>query len=741
MTDVKKYQFNLPATAAPTSGGFAGWGGQATAVGLRAQGAPALQSTELPKDAAGCLARGNAWLQNGRVEEALRAYDRAIALNPEQLESHFNRGNALLRLQRQTEALAAFERAIAISPDLALAHYNRATLLGAAGRVDEAIQSYRRSLELDPAFMQARFNLGTLYQERDDLDQALACLDQVVAQAPNVAQAHLARGTTLLKMKRLAEAIQSFDRALALQARYPEALSNRGNARLQLKQYEAAWADLSAAVRMSPEQAQTHQLQGLLLRENSRPEEALLAYQRAYELNPDLPSALTDLVGAMAMVSDWRWLEEGVARIMEEARSGKEGINPFTVMALLDLPELHLSLARRLAAKEYPPRPELGPLTRRTSSRKIRVGYYSADFHQHATAYLMAELFERHDRSQFEWFAFSYGSASHDPMRMRLRKSFDQFLDVRESSDREVAELSRQLRIDIAVDLKGFTRDGRLGIFAYRCAPVQVSYLGYPGTTAAEYMDYVIGDKTVLPPALQPYFTEKAVLLPHSYQVNDAQRRIAERVFTREEVGLPPEGFVFCCFNNNYKILPATFAGWMRVLKAVPGSVLWLLADNSSAERHLRDEAQARGVDASRLVFAERMPLDEHLARHRLADLFLDTLPCNAHTTASDALWAGLPVLTLQGAGFAGRVASSLLQAAGLPQLVTTTQADYEACAINLAQDSAQLRGLRERLQSNRLTGPLFDAKRFARYLESAYLAMDERNLQGLPPAPMEIRA
>ena len=739
MTDVKKYQFNLTPGLAAGKPGFGGWGAPASPTVTPAVSVPALNRTDLPEDAAQCLARGNSCLQSGRVEEALRAYDRAIELNPDQLESHFNRGNVLLRLQRQSEALAAFERAIAISPELAMAHYNRATLLSAAGRVDEARRGYQRTLELDPNFMQARFNLGTLLLAQGDLPQALACMDAVIAHAPNVPQAHLTRGTALLKMKRLPEAIQSLDRALALNAQYPEALSNRGSARLQMKQYGAALADLQTAIRLKPDQAETHHLMGTLLRETQRHDEALKAYQIVYGLAPSLDGALTDLMMAKAAVCDWRWLDEGIVRVTAAIRRGDKAVNPFGVLGLLDSPELQLACARQMVASEYPGGTKAAPAVGRSTSRKIRVGYYSADFHEHATAYLMAELFERHDRSQFEWFGFSYGPVSHDPMRARLRKSFDQFLDVRDRSDSDVAALSRQLGIDIAVDLKGFTRDSRLGIFAQRCAPVQVSYLGYPGTTGADYIDYVIADKTVLPPSLYPHFTEKPVLLPHSYQVNDSQRRISDRVFTREEVGLPAQGFVFCCFNNNYKILPATFDSWMRVLQAVPGSVLWLLEDNAGAARRLREQAQRRGVDPQRLVFAPRLPLDEHLARHRLADLFLDTLPCNAHTTTSDALWAGLPVLTLLGKAFAGRVAASLLRAVGLPELVTATPAEYEARAIELANDANQLQALRQRLQANRASSPLFNATLFARHIEAAYLAMDERQLQGLPPQAIEI--
>ena len=304
-----------------------------------------------------------------------------------------------------------------------------------------------------------------------------------------------------------------------------------------------------------------------------------------------------------------------------------------------------------------------------------------------------------------------------------------------------MARLARELGIDIAIDLNGYTDDARTGIFAERCAPIQVNYLGYPGTMGADYMDYVVADRMVIPEDRQSDFTEKVVYLPHSYQVNDAHRKISARVFSKQELGLPESGFVFCCFNQAYKILPATFDGWMRILKAVEGSVLWLLDDNPTATRNLRQEAQTRGVDGRRLVFARRMPLDEHLARHRLADLFIDTLPYNAHTTASDALWAGLPVLTCMGKSFASRVAASLLNAMDLPELMTQTQEAFEARAVELAKDPSMLSDIKSRLAQNRLTKPLFDARLFARHIESAYEAMDHRDASGLPPAPLKINA
>jgi predicted O-linked N-acetylglucosamine transferase (SPINDLY family) len=382
------------------------------------------------------------------------------------------------------------------------------------------------------------------------------------------------------------------------------------------------------------------------------------------------------------------------------------------------------------------------PLATRASRReRVRLAYLSADFHDHATAYLVAELFERHDRARFEVTGFSYGPDDQSAMRARLKAGLDRFVDVRGRSDREVAELMRAEGIDIAVDLKGFTGNNRAGIFAWRGAPLQAAYLGFPATMGASFIDYIIADQVVIPPGLEGAYAEKVVRLPDSYQVNDRQRRIAERTPSRAAAGLPEQGFVFCSFNNNYKIRPATFDVWMRLLRQVEGSVLWLLQDNAAAVENLRRHAEARGVAADRLVFAPRLGLDAHLARHRLADLFLDTFPVNAHTTASDALWAGLPVLTCAGATYAGRVAGSLLHAVGLPELITHSLGDYEALALRLAREPALLASFRQRLVRDRQTCALFDTTRFTRHLEAAYTAMWERQQGGEPPESFAVPA
>ncbi|MBU3578377.1 hypothetical protein ICN24_10285, partial [Polynucleobacter sp. UK-Kesae-W10] len=368
----------------------------------------------------------------------------------------------------------------------------------------------------------------------------------------------------------------------------------------------------------------------------------------------------------------------------------------------------------------------LGPIPKRAPASKIRIGYFSADLNNHAVAILTAQLFETHRRDQFEIIAFSLGVDDHSPVRQRMTKAFDQFIDASHMSDMAIAQLARQKGIDIAVDLGGFTGDARMGIFAYRAAPIQLSYIGYLGTLGVPYMDYLIADATIIPPGFESYYCEQIVRLP-SYQVNDSQRKIANTVFTRQALGLPQEGFVFACFNNNYKILPATFDRWMRILKATPGSVLFLYAENDWVKSNLQKEAKARGIEPERLVFGERLPADEYLARYQVCDLFLDTLPYNAGTTASDALWAGLPVLTLMGQSFASRVAASLLNAIGLPELITTTPEQYEARAIELALQPETLIAIKAKLAANRLSTPLFDTPLFTKHLESAYQQMYER--------------
>ena len=472
----------------------------------------------------------------------------------------------------------------------------------------------------------------------------------------------------------------------------------------------------------------------MTLHDLKRYDEEIAHYDKALSLKPDIDWVHGDFLYTRMKICSWTDLADSLGNISKKVMANERVAHPFLLLALTDDALLHKKSSEIHIQNKYPFNPLLGPILKRRENQKIRVGYFSADFKNHPVAFLIAELFEIHDRSQFETYAFSLEGAA-DEMRGRLLEAFDHFIDVEGRSDVEIARVARNFAIDIAVDLTGFTKDSRTGIFSYRAAPIQVNYLGYPSTMGADYIDYIIADKTLIPPDSQSCYSEKVVYLPNSYQANDRGRLISDREFTRQELGLPENGFVFCCFNNNFKILPATFAGWMRILKAVDGSVLWLFQDNSWVVENLINEAQKQGIDAKRLVFADRVPPSEHLARHFQADLFLDTLPYNAHTTCSDALWTGLPVLTLLGRSFASRVAASLLNAIGLPELITNTQEEYEALAIELAIDPKKLADIKLKLVNNRLTTPLFDTSLFAKNLEAAYVQINERYRAGLQPA------
>ncbi len=719
--------------------------------------------------------RGNILLAQGLSQEALASFDRVLALRPDHAPAHINRGNALNTLGRSDEALASFDRALAIKPDYAEVHVNRGNTLQALRRFDEALRSYDMAINLKPAYAEAHNNRGKLLRDLGRPDEALASHDQALACKPDTAEVHINRGNALQDLGRIEEALAGYERALALKPDYAEAYCNRGNALQILKRLDEALVSYDRALAIRPGYAEVHVNRGNTLQDLKRFDEAIASYDRALALKADyavahnnrgnallllrrLDEALESYARALAIkpdyefllgtylltkmkLCDWAALAPHIDRLMTDLRAGKKVTPPFPALSLIDTPELHKTAARIYCQSKYPARPPVQAHAPHGGTDRIRVGYYSADFHEHATAYLMAELFEAHDARRFELHGFSFGPDRRDRMRARIGAAFDRFHDVSGLGDMEIAQLSRASGIDIAVDLKGYTQDARPGIFAQGCAPIQVSYLGYPGTTGAEYFDYVIADRIVIPPEHQTDFTEKVVYLPGCYQVNDSRREIASGPVSREKLGLPEDAFVYCCFNNNYKILPETFDAWTRILKAVEHGVLWLLEDNPTAARNLRREAEARGVDGNRLIFAKRLPLDEHLARHRAADLFLDTMPCNAHTTASDALWAGLPVLTRMGRSFASRVAASLLNALSLPELITDSMAEYEAKAVELALSPDTLRSLRARLAYNRTASALFDGTSFARRLEAAFVAMHARHMAGLAPDVIEIDA
>lgn len=685
--------------------------------------------------------RGNVLAALDRAEEAVMSYDRALQIRPDSAEALHNRGLALAAIGNSEAALASYVRAVQLRPDYAEAHEHRGDLLARLGRFGDALTSYERALALHPVRAELHDSRGNALSELKRYEEALASYDRALAIRPDFAAAFNNRGHALEQLWRLDEALASYDRALALRPGYAQAQGNRGNLLSKLKRHEDALAAYEEVVAGKPD-ADAYFNRGNVLTALRRYEDAAASYERALALDPRDGNALAALANTRLALCEWRGASELGRRLVDLVRDGAAPIGPFALLGHGDDPALLLQCARNFVARQIPLPPR--PLAARASADRdrIRVAYVSADFRAHVMAYQLAELFELHDRQRFEVIGLALGGDDRSHVRARLAAGFDRFIDVGPRSDREIARLMRDLEVDIAVDLMGHTLDARLGIFAHRPAPIQVGYLGYAGTTGADFIDYIIADPMVLPADQEPFFTERIVQLPECFFVNDSKRAVAGSVPSRRDAELPDQAFVFACFNNPAKITPAMFDIWMRLLRSSAGSVLWLAAGNLTVQGNLRREAEARGVNAGRLVFARRVPeMADHLARLALADLFLDTLPYNAHATASDALWAGLPVLTCAGKTFSARVASSLVTAAGLPELATESLTDYEALASRLAADASLLGSLRVRLVQGRRSCPLFDTERFCRHLESAYATMWQRYRQGEPAGGFRVPA
>ncbi|HTI85625.1 MAG TPA: tetratricopeptide repeat protein, partial [Alphaproteobacteria bacterium] len=622
--------------------------------------------------------RGNALKRLGRLEAALADYDRALTFRADDPETLYNRGNALLELARYDEAVTSYDRALAAAPDYLDTLNNRGIALLNLGRADGALADFERATGLDPQYAPSHYNRGNALKELGRSDAALAAYDAALALDPRYAAAANNRGSVLVALRRIGEAVASFDRALDANPAYADALCNRGQAQLESGDYARAAVDFERLQRMQAEgQA------------------------------PDFPYMAGDLIHARMHCCDWRDFDRATTAVIAGVRAGERVCDPFAFVAFSDSSEDHRRCAEIVARDRFPAQPMAS--APRRDGPKIRLGYVSGEFCEQATAFLIAGLIERHDKARFEVHGFDNGIDDGSNTRRRLVTAFDSMTDIARLSDADAANAVRERGIDILINLNGYFGWGRNGVFACRPAPVQVNYLGFPGTLGGDLVDYIIADRHVLPASDRAHFSESVVTLPECYQPNDSKRALPESQPTRADAGLPEQSFVFCSFNNNYKLTPEMFDRWMRILGHVDGSVLWLLEGNDAVAGNLRREAAARGIDPARMVFAPRVPPIDHLARHRLADLFLDTLPYNAHTTASDALWMGLPVLTATGATFAGRVATSLLAAAGLPELAMPSLDAYEDEAVRLARDPAALGAIKMRLAANRTRCPLFD--------------------------------
>ncbi len=648
------------------------------------------------------------------------------------IHARFQRGFDFHQQGNFAEAERLYKKVLQSVPD----HFNALHLLGVVtlqtGRAQRGVDLIVKAIGLDPTIAVAHLNLGRGLKDLNRPEQALASYDQAIALKPDYAEAYSKRGNVLREMKRSEEALASFDKALTLAPDLPGAWLGLADVYSDVMQHADAIAAYEKALALTPDLAEAWLSLGNSFTALGRYGEALAAYDKATTIDPNIKQGAGSRLFVKQLLCDWTDWDGEVSRVLRAIRQQQPVALPFHLLGLPSSPADQLQCARQhIADQPSFPQPAHAAID---AHDRIRVAYVSSDFHDHPVGWLTAGLFEQHDTARFEITGISLGPECDTELGRRIRKPFQRFVEARLKSDQDIADVMRELAIDIAVDLNGHTNGARPGVWARKPAPIQAQYFGYPGTTGADTIDYVLADATIIPAALFAGYSEKVVWLPDSFMVQDRLLPIAARTPSRAECGLPEHALVFCCFNTGYKITPDVFDIWMRLLSANDDSVLWLLENNAAATANLRAAAEKRGVAPARLIAAPRQPLPEHLARHRNADLFLDTLPYNAGMTAASALWMGVPVLTCLGQNYVGRMAASLIRAIGLPELVTTSLADYEAVARNLAREPARLAALKHKLARNRDTEPFFNTVRFTRHLEAAYHTMMQRHRSGEPP-------
>ena len=621
----------------------------------------------------------------GRISDALKSFHKVIDLNPSFADGYNNLGVVYRELDDLDNALEYFNKAIALKPNFAFAYNNRGLIFKDKGKNDHALADYQKALSLDPSYADPYNNIGIIKGKQGDQKVALEFFMKALKLNPNNFETYNNIGTVKLEKLELEEALKIFEKSIAL---YPHFVMPHFN-------------------------------KGIIYEKLHKRDEAIISYNEALVIRPEFDFARAQKLYQQAHIGDWEGIEQDKP-LIPQLGILKE-IMPLTLLSLDDAPERHKKRAEILVKNRFLHKPLPSTSKMKEKHKPIRIGYFSSDFKEHPVAYLLARVFEKHDRSQFTVHGYSIKATKKDSMHKRLVAAFDEFKDLSDVSDKEAALTVREDGIDIAIDLNGYTANSRIGIFAYRAAPIQINYLGYPGTIGADFIDYIIADQTLIPEDSMKYYSEKPIYLPHTYMPTDNTREISTKPITRTEMGLPEDSFVFCCFNNNYKITSEEFDIWMRILGQLPNSVLWLRKSNEWSEANFIKEARKRNIDPSRLIFAGKLDMKEHLARHRLADLFLDTFNFNAHTTASEALWAGLPVVTKMGKGFAARVAGSLLKAIDCPELITETKEDYEALIVELSTNPKKLSEIREKVTSNRLSKPLFNTDLYTKNLEDSF--------------------
>ncbi len=679
--------------------------------------------------------------KQGNLKMAARFFRDAVQISPHLPEGHYNLGRALQLLKDFSAARDAYQTAITLRQDYHEALHNLGVVHEELGEFDDAVLRLGQALKLQPDAAETHFSLGSIQRKLDQADDALSSLSRALEIDPHHVKALHNRGLVYLARQRYREALEDFGQAVLLEPEDEAHHFQKAQAAAYFKRIDVAAAAYKEVVRLNPEYADAWLNLGIALDQIKRHGEAITCFARFQKLRPEAPYVPGYLYYARMHICEWANYTSCAASIMDKVGRGEPAIIPHGLL-LLPSSRVQQRQAAELWVKDkfVAVNPLPFPSAPRSGGDRIRLAYVSSDLHNHPVGILTAPVFDLHDRDRFEIFAFSLGIPSRDETRLRIENSVDHFINAREMSDAELVERARSEGIDIALDLNGYTAENRSAAFAMRLAPVQVNYLGYSSTMAAPFIDYIIADPVLIPPSHVDGYTENVVRLPDCYMPADPRRKVSTVSMTRAEAGLPEVGFVFCAFNNPYKISPSQFDLWMEILRSVPESVLWLSPSSLQGMENLRLEARRRGVDPVRLIFSKRVDkLSDHLARKCLADLFLDTVPHNAHATANDALCAGLPILTRLGDGFAGRVAGSLLSAIGMSDMIVSDEAEYVSRAIDIATTPGGSAKLKARLAANAEKSALFDTDLYVRNLERAFFRMHQCRMQGLSPAPFDV--
>ncbi len=659
-------------------------------------------------------------------------YENILSVDKKNFDALFFLAVILINFKNYKKARDLLEQVVLIKPNFADAYNNIGICLEKLNDLDGAIKNYNLAINNRPNFAEAHNNIGVVFQKLRNFDQAILQYKKAITYKNLYLDAYVNLANLFKETKQFEEAIKNYDLAINLNPKLAEVYNNKGNALKEIRKFEEAIKNYDLAINLNPNFAEAYFNTATALQDIKNFEKAVLYFEKALLLDKEIPFCKGYLLHAKMLCCNWSGLNELYKEIYNDVEKNRYSATPFGYQAICD-DESNLQKCAQLYSSKRFPEIKNNLFSKKVSkNKKIKIGYLCGEFREQATSILMTEVWEKHNKEDFEIIAFDSGWDDKSLRRNRIINAFDKFIDISKVSDLDAAKIIYKEQIDILINLNGFFGTGRPVVFSYRPAGIQINYLGFPGTIGSKYIDYILCDQTVVPPESKKFYNEKIIYLPDSYQANDTKRNISDKKFLREELSLPTESFVFCCFNNNYKITPNMFDVWARLLKKIDNSVLWLIDGNSEATENLKKEAKIRNIDVSRLIFAKRMKLEDHLARHKNADLFLDTLPYNAHTTASDSLWAGLPVLTCLGKAFPGRVAASLLKSLDLPELITYSENEYISKAEELALNPEKLTLIKNKLDTNKFSQPLFNTELFCRNLESAFKIIFEKYSLGL---------